>query len=367
MITGGALKGRVLALDGLRAVAIVGVLAMHADGALPGGHLGVSVFFVISGYIITQALLAERARCGVVDLFAFYVRRLARLSPPLIVAITVAVAAGMSRGMDFKLAAAAFGSSVLYLTNLVRTFLGNDWLRGFGWTWTLALEEQFYLVWPLLLMVTIRRSWLLSLGVAVAGVVVPAGLRFVLPTLADPVPAQLYYGPHSRVSGLMLGCVVALVLVKRPARLGRRSATVVSVGALAVMTVAFIWARADEASTYTLWLPLIEGASAAAIVAVLAQPGCVPARLLGLRPVAFIGLISYGIYLWNATLLDNMRAVLDLNAATAALWLASTLAVSVASYYWLEDPIRARARAYLKSRSRQSDPQAATGELALDR
>lgn len=345
---------RILALDGIRAVAIAGVLAMHAQALLPGGHLGVSVFFVLSGYLITNGLLRERDRSGRIDFKAFYIRRVARLAPALIVAIAVAMALALVRGSSLLGTLAGGGAAVLYVTNLVRTFFGNGYLGGYGWAWTLSLEEQFYLVWPFLLLLTWRRSLKWSLIVAAVGVVGPFILRFFLPTLADPVPAQLYYGPHSRVSGLMLGCVLAIALYLRPTVWSKLTSTVAASSSLAVILASFWYAGSAQVDTYTLWLPVVELASAVLVVAVLSSPEAVPARLLSLRPVAYIGLISYGLYLWNAVILDNLIMPLPVpRAVGGALWLALTVAVSAASYKWMEYPIIGRVREKLRASKEQ--------------
>lgn len=351
----------------MRAVAIAGVMALHAHAALPGGHLGVSVFFVLSGYIITSSLLVERERRGRVDLFSFYVRRSARLIPPLIPSVLVLAALLLYRGGSVKAVAEGVGASLLYVSNLVRTVLGNGWLGGYGWTWTLALEEQFYLVWPVVLLLTLRRSRSWSLAVAAAGVVIPAVLRFFLPTFADPVPAQLYYGPHSRVSGLMLGCVLALVLNARPVRMPARLATLCSTMSLIMIGAAFWFGNGANRGTYLWWLPAVEVASAVLIVAVVASPANPVARLLGVRPLAYLGLISYGIYLWNAVFFDQLDQSLHASfGIRVAVWIALTLAISAASYHWLESPIRRLARNYLRARGEPavSHPEVAAATVA---
>jgi peptidoglycan/LPS O-acetylase OafA/YrhL len=339
------LKNRILALDGIRGVAIAGVLGMHAQAALPGGHLGVSVFFVLSGYLITKLLLIECERQGRIDFKAFYIRRAARLAPALIVAVCTAMVLALIRGASLVGTLAGGGAALLYVTNLVRTFFGNGYLGGYGWAWTLSLEEQFYLVWPFLLLLTWRRGLTWSLIVAGAGVVVPFFLRFFLPTTADPVPAQLYYGPHSRVSGLMLGCVLAIALWAWPVVWSKLISTLTASASLLVICASFWVADASQAATYTVWLPVVELATAVLVVAVLSAPQSVPARLLALRPLAYIGLISYGIYLWNAVILDNFIMPLPVpRAVGGVLWLVLTLAVSAASYKWMERPIMGEVR-----------------------
>lgn len=346
------MKNRILALDGIRAVAIAGVLGMHAQAVLPGGHLGVSVFFVLSGYIITRSLLVERDRSQGIDFKAFYIRRTARLVPPLVVAVGAAMVLAVIRGASLLGTLAGGGAALLYVTNLVRTFFGNGYLGGYGWAWTLALEEQFYLVWPLVLVFTWKRSIKWSLIVAALGVIGPFVLRFVLPTHADPVPAQLYYGPHSRVSGLMLGCVLAIALHVWPFVWKQTVSAVVAVASLAVIGASFWFADSAAATSYTLWLPVVELASAALIVAVLSAPRSLPARVLSLRPVAYLGLISYGVYLWNAVILDNLIIPLHLpKVPGAALWIVLTIAVSAASFHFMEEPIREKVRGYLRRRN----------------
>ena len=371
---------RILGLDGLRAIAVLAVLVFHLrPSMLPGGYLGVDIFFVLSGFLITTLLVRELADNGRLDLRGFWTRRARRLLPALTVVVVVSTVAGLLVGNDL-------------LVDIRRQALGaltfsNNWLEiGAGSSyftqtapqlfvnfWSLAVEEQFYLVWPVLLAVllaltrTARQRIAVVLGIAAVSATLMA-------LLAGDGLTRVYYGTDTHAFGLMIGAALALGLADRApaaARSNTRAETqahgrprwqrAISAWERARLPVAIGSAAVLVALLFTLdgesWIAYRGGILLAAIattglVAVLATaPGVRDplVRALSARPLVWLGERSYGIYLWHWPVLLIVTAI-----APAALpdspmsWivrgvaLALTLAVAAACYRWLEQPIRRR-------------------------
>ncbi|SNQ50235.1 Putative acyltransferase (fragment) [Frankia canadensis] len=206
---GGGGLGRNPALDGLRALAVLCVLVFHMD-ALPGGYLGVDVFFVLSGFLITGQLLAERDRAGEVSLIRFYVRRAYRLLPAFWLLALVGLVAVVT-GIDGRAGAlgeflGSLAASAMYVNNyvqVVRQSTGAGWL---GHTWSLSAEEQFYLLWPLVLVALCRRPRLARRlpVVLLAGVAAVALWRNVLAAFGASA-TRMYFGLDTRADALLVG------------------------------------------------------------------------------------------------------------------------------------------------------------------
>lgn len=266
------------ALDGLRAVAIILVLACHTAGfALPGGWIGVDVFFVLSGYLITSILMRELMESGRIDMGRFYARRALRLLPALaILALFQLVRSRFSpNGGEIREATLV---GVIYLENWNSVFMW--WPPDLmGHTWSLAVEEQFYLVWPVLLILVAHRkplAWICGAAVAmVAARIICARLGYAETTLQNSMGL--------RPVGLLVGCALALVQWKAPTW----SASV----ALAGIVVLAVFVNRYPA----LYLVAPFAVSlATAVVIAGAKSG-----LLTWQPLRYIGRISYGIYLYH--------------------------------------------------------------------
>ena len=340
---------RVPALDGVRALAVVAVLAFHSGyGWARGGYLGVSVFFTLSGYLITSLLLAEHQQSGRVALGGFYRRRAARLLPVSLLGLLAALLVG--RGMAVTAAE-----------------LRGDLLAGFGqlanWRWlqssesyadlfaapspvlhywSLSVEEQFYLLFPPLLVWAMRRSLPRLRGVLVAGVLGSWALLVVL--VASGAPDAAYYATPARLGEILVGAFLACV--GAPAVLGRRLPRLVPLGlpALGVLAVAVVIADGSGRWTYALWLP------ATALLSVLVIVGATgdgsSARWLGVPPLVWLGGISFGVYVfhWPVYLfLTPERTGLGQHGLTA-LRVAVTLAIAVVVQRLLELPVQRWAR-----------------------
>jgi len=343
-------------LDGLRALAVLGVLLYHADLTwIPGGFLGVEVFFVISGYLITSLLLAEWRRRGHIDFKAFWLRRARRLLPAvfLLIASTLAFAvlflphevAGL-RGD----ALAAFG----YVTNWYLVLSHKSYFETVGrpsllrHLWSLAVEEQFYLLWPLLFAAGMRFLRHRRMLVAViAGAAASTTLMVVL-YRPDIDPSRVYYGTDTRAAALLIGAALALMWVPEQlqGRVGRANALlldVIGLGGLGAL-VGFCL-RLDEFQPflYRGGFALVALATVVVIAVVVHPRARLVPSLLSQPLLRWVGLRSYGIYLWHWPVFMVTRPQLDVRIdglPLLALRLVATGVLAELSYHYVEMPIR---------------------------
>jgi peptidoglycan/LPS O-acetylase OafA/YrhL len=339
----------------MRAIAVLAVLLFHAGLSwIQGGTLGVDVFFVLSGFLITALLVAERDRNGHIGLGAFYLRRARRLLPALVL---VLLFVGLIWGLLLSTKTPTLRGDVLatlgYVANWRFAFSGQGYFASFNapspllHTWSLAVEEQFYLLWPLAVIALMRRGR--SVSRWAAGLVVLAFTTTLIQSLAGVWTDRLYYGTDTRAMPLLLGAVLGAWYVRRdPATaLTSQARTALQVaGVAAAAGTLYCFHAIDGQSTF-----LYRGGFlliAALVVVVVAAVALVPsgplARLLGMAPLRYLGQISYGIYLWHwplFLLLNHERTGLS-TAGLLAVRLAVTLAVSVASYHLIELPVRQR-------------------------
>ena len=304
-------------LDGLRALSVVAVILYHAGFSwMQGGWIGVEVFFVVSGFLITSLLLEERGRAGAVDLAAFWLRRARRLLPALFVMLAVVAVWALVAGSDGQLAqlrrdypwALFYAGNWGQITGDVPYYTGNPPLLRH--LWSLAIEEQFYLLWPLVF-VAITRSRLRRVGAAaVVGVTALAsvGAMFLL-FAAGPGPIGdldrvnfLYLSTFTRAGGLLAGAAAAFVWRpwrSPPACPAPRVLDLAGGVALALLACVAGVAALTAGYVYQWLLPLV---SLLALVTVLAvvHPAVLGMRsVLGWRPLVAVGRRSYGLYLWT--------------------------------------------------------------------
>ena len=335
------------ALDGLRGLAIIGVFAHHAQVPfLAGGFIGVDVFFVLSGFLITALLLQEAEETRRISLRSFYVRRALRLLPALAVLLGALVLVPRAFGMTRTDAALVSTVSALYASNWVRAFDVLD-LEVLSHTWSLSIEEQFYLLWPPVVAVAValglRRRWLML--VAVAGIAEATIARSVLWT-TDESWRRLYNGLDTRIDTLLIGALGALVLASLPSLgvLRGRGFRAIALAAALVLGVAMHVGRIDAHAMYFGIGTLVSLCAALVVIATVAAEGGI-ASLLEFGPLVWIGRISYGLYLWHypvvVGLFDSHRlARLGVDPAWwIPMQIGASLAIATASFYLLERPI----------------------------
>ena len=336
-------------LDGLRAIAVGGVVTYHLGATwLPGGFLGVDLFFVLSGFLITSLLLNEIARRGSVAYGDFLARRARRLLPALYLLLLAVCswAAWLALPEAIGDLRGAGLAALFYVANWFLIATGQSYFADslgpspLEHTWSLAIEEQFYLLWPLLLLIFARR--LSPRALIAALVLLIAGSVLTMAVLYDEGdPSVAYFGTLSRVHELLVGCLLAYLVHRGLVMpLATRWAAWVPLVLIGVMmaTVSDVTGFYYRGGSLVFclivaWLILALGAG---------SPGGGPTRLLSWAPLAWIGLISYGIYLWHWPLilwLTPASTGLD-GIALALLRLGATVGVAAASFYLVERPIR---------------------------
>jgi peptidoglycan/LPS O-acetylase OafA/YrhL len=327
------------ALDGVRAIAITLVVVHHTIGFPVTGFFGVDMFFVLSGFLITTLLLEEHARRGGVSLRGFYRRRALRLLPALFtllgvffVIACIAAALGETR-LDRALLGVAAG--IGYFTNLViafgesggKTALPNE----LGHLWSLAIEEQFYLVWPAVLLFLLRARLRLALvGLGAALVLITA--QQVRLYLEGASMDRIAYGSDTRSTSIVVGCLLAVALLTAARLPLQRLARIVAPLGAASFLILLV---ADPGPrTFAPWSFAVALTSAWLVVLALDR-GSLFGRTLAVPPLVFLGRISYALYLWHVPVYVTFRLTdsaewMDIPA------LAISLACATASYYLVE-------------------------------
>jgi peptidoglycan/LPS O-acetylase OafA/YrhL len=339
------------ALDGVRALAVSAVLLYHAGVAwLPGGFLGVDVFLVLSGYLITSLLLAEHAATDRLDLPRFWARRARRLLPAavLVIATCVVVAAVFLPG-DLAQTRADALASLAYVNNWHQVLSDQSYFAAFGrppllgHLWSLAVEEQFYLLWPVVLglgLLAFGRRGLVAGTLALALVSVVA-MAWLYEPGGDP--SRVYYGTDTRAAALLGGALLAFWWA--PGRLPsvpRVGLEAVAAAACAGLAAALLLWHDFESWLYPWGLTAVELLTVALIAAV-AHPACVVGRGLGTAPLRWIGQRSYGIYLWHWPVMAVTRPGTDIalgRGVLVPLQAAVIVGLAALSYRYVERPIR---------------------------
>ena len=352
-------SARLPGLDGLRAIAVASVLVFHlTPGALIGGYLGVDIFFVISGFLITGLLLRERLATGRIQLGKFWRRRARRLLPALGVLLLVCSSAALLVGGDVLLGlarqvlgATTFSSNWLFIAEGA-SYFDESAPEIFRNLWSLAVEEQFYLLWPPLLLTVLlvprRWVWLTILtAFAIASAVVMAILY-----LPGTDATRVYYGTDSHSFGLALGAALAILssvwptdLLAWPRRLRQLMPVLGSISVAGIIGLAIVM-PADAPLVYQGGLALVAVLSALAIAGAIA-PGSWLGTALDFLPLRWIGERSYGLYLWHWPVVILIGTALPaLDSSQAGGWILGagaatiTIAAATLSYRFVEQPIR---------------------------
>jgi peptidoglycan/LPS O-acetylase OafA/YrhL len=336
------MRARIPALDGLRAVAFLAVFAYHSENTVGkntvGGWLGVDVFFALSGFLITGLLLGEIERSGRVDLTAFWVSRAARIIPPL--AATCAVVLVLIPSATVTSSPGDIAASLGFFANFraARHPMGEV-----NPTWSLAIEEQFYLVWPMAVAALAKRRRVL-VACVVAG---PASFVCTILWVGGG------YGTLPHVWELLAGA--ALAAIQQRIRVPFGTATV---GALVAVAAVAAGAGVHRSDPWTEWMMLAAVAGTLLVIAGAARGGTEPVVwLLSTRPARLVGSWSYCAYLVHLLALHVAGRVLEAHGplVIAPVGLGLTLAVAAASQRWVERPVRDAARQWL-DRQRMTVP-----------
>jgi len=356
-------------LDGLRGCAILLVMVYHGAGTLlRGGFIGVDIFFVLSGYLITALLLKELSVFGGLDLKNFYARRILRLFPALllIMAVFLLIALFRFNGPVLREKFVESGLVLFYAANWARAF---DFfpMTTFGHAWSLSIEEQFYILWPpLLLLLSNGRAWrrrltltiLILSGCAVA-------VRFYL-ALSGAAPDRIYNGLDTRADALLAGCLLAVLLsadISAKARLILEKtlpyAALLAAAGLGVASALFGWK--DRSVFYWGFLAL-EAAAAVIIADIVLSRRSYLAGVLTFKPLVWTGTISYGLYLWHLPVYDLLARAGLAGLPKFAAGTVLTFAAAFLSYRLVEVPCLAiKKRRFNKSVTASS---AASGPAA---
>ncbi|HLU63378.1 MAG TPA: acyltransferase family protein [Protaetiibacter sp.] len=349
---------RVAGLDGLRAIAVIVVVLFHlTPGLMIGGYLGVDVFFVVSGFIITRLLLTEHATQGGIRLGAFWVRRARRLLPALVLLLLVISSAALAVGGDVLVGLGGqLAASLTFSSNWYFIVTGSDYFAHtapelFRNLWSLAVEEQFYLLWPVVLLFVVLR---LSRGgrVAFLAALTAASAVAMALLLVPASPTAVYYSTGTHAFGLTLGALLAVVSHRWPThalewrrgvRAGLGVAGVVALAGLLALS-AVMPGEADWA--YQGGLVAVAVLTSVLIAAFLV-PGSALARTIDAGPLRWVGERSYGIYLWHWPVFVLLAAALpgwtrDVGSAwlLGAIAAVVTVVAAALSFRFIETPIR---------------------------
>lgn len=334
--------GQRKSLDGLRGLAILFVLLFHIPSLpLGGGFIGVDLFFVLSGFLITTLLLEEQNETGTISLKAFYARRGLRLLPPLVAMLVSMIV--LSAIYDATADAAKVRTSAL-----ITLFYSANWFLAYrafpglelSSCWSLSVEEQFYLVWPLLLigLLKIKGPARLKAALLFAAMLLSATLRAGL-WLRTHSFERVFFGSDTHADGLLAGAWAALLL-SRGAHPRSRSLSLVAHATLVLLFVFLYRGWLADPAVLVGGLFLLNLGMAALVVCLVQSPGPLLRSFFEFPPLVGLGRISYGVYLWHMVVFGlSGRVPILKTQGSWPLTLGLTVAVAAASYYGLERPV----------------------------
>ena len=336
-------RGHHPGLDGLRGVAVLLVLGQHAPTRpLIDGFVGVTVFFCLSGYLITTLLVRE-LHTGTINLWAFYRRRAARLCPALVtvVAATMVVLLVDRRDLSVGQILAPAGAAVTYTTSLFdwtdHVFPTKDY---FNYTWSLSVEEQFYLLWPFVLLWGYRRNPRMFAALTVLFIGITLALDLYLGLSREVKYDQHeYFGSDTNALPILIGSLLAIVVHN-----GWLSRTVWHLAPGALLAVALLPVLAYRNDTHRPSLVIVAGTglTLVTLIGVVTRPRSAVGSLLASGPMRWLGERSYSIYLWNVLARIAILASLGHTAVGDIAWIALFIVLAEASFRLVERPLRAR-------------------------
>ncbi|MDD2372914.1 MAG: acyltransferase family protein [Syntrophomonadaceae bacterium] len=343
-------------LDGLRALAVLAVIAYHLHLPwAPGGLLGVCIFFVLSGYLITDILVAQWQFSGGLNLKEFWLGRARRLLPALFVMLAGVIVwlsfcdpGGLSSLWNDVIAVVFYISNWWLIFHQVSYFASFGPPSPLGHLWSLAIEEQFYLLWPLLLWLGLRyiprRGRLIRLIMALAFI---SAISMAIIYQPGMDPSRVYYGTDTRCFALLIGAALALIWPSRrlsadlPPR--RRLFLDAAGGAALLAVLVMIWQN-NQYQTFLYYGGLFLFAIISAVlVAVLAHPASRLGRVFGMQPLRWLGVCSYGIYLWHYPVIILTSPGFNtegLSIVLAGEQMLLSILLAAVSWYFIEEPIR---------------------------
>ncbi len=343
-------------LDGLRALAVFAVIAYHLGVTwTPGGLLGVNLFFVLSGYLITSILYKQLESEGSIDLKDFWLRRAKRLLPALfLMLISVMLWAlvfapdRLTQLRQEALAAALYSGNWYFIFRQVSYFESFGPPSPLGHLWSLAIEEQFYLLWPLILSLVYRliprRKWIISIMVFLA--LISAGTMALI-YIPGTDPSRVYYGTDTRAFALLAGAIAAMILPCGNMSLkidGSKRKALALTGSMSLIITLWMIFRINQYQVFLYQGGLfIFSVAAAFLVAALAHPAGFLGRIFSIRPLRLLGKWSYGIYLWHYPVIVLSSSLVDTDGPDilhSVFQIAVSILLAVISYYFIEEPIR---------------------------
>jgi peptidoglycan/LPS O-acetylase OafA/YrhL len=362
-------RGRryVAGLDGIRALAVACVISYHLGARwAPGGMLGVGVFFTLSGYLITDLLLEHHRRRGNLGLANFWLRRARRLLPALFVMLAaVSVWVALFDASQLAAVRTQVLAAAVYISNWVTIAQHGSYFARFAsplpldHLWSLAIEEQFYLIWP----------WLLGMGIwavrsrkmlALVTLAAAAGSALLMGHLYHPGydPTRVYEGTDTRAFGLLIGASLAILWPSSDASRGVRPAAPFLIDAVGLAgligTLVLVWKTSSFSAFLYPYGFVLLSLCTAAMVAAVSTPSSLLGPALGCAPLRWVGVRSYGIYLWQWPIIVLASPVSGtISLSTAIFEVAATLVIAGVSWRYVEDPIRRGGLAALSRRVRR--------------
>jgi peptidoglycan/LPS O-acetylase OafA/YrhL len=348
------------AIDGLRAIAVIAVMLYHLGFAwIPGGFLGVDLFFVISGYVITRLLLDSIQRSGGLDLRAFYAGRIRRLLPPLLFMLVItAIFIGVWAPDSMKRFVTDAPFAITGLMNWWLVFKEQDYFESFGrppllqHTWSLGVEAQYYLFWPLILLFVLKVFGKKVIPTAALAIATFSGIALFLASIRADLSSHqnishVYFGTDTHSIGLFLGSALAVSWIPQNLRLNIEKRAqdfidFIGVFGLLGLLAAFLFIQEADPTSYRIAFPLV-GIFGSAIIMSVVHPASRFAPLLQHPFMVWIGERSYAIYLWHWIVFQVTRPAQDLAGSTWALYsfrILVVFALADISQRWIEIPVR---------------------------